>query len=54
MDVIFIAHFALFHLQEGPQEVEILKNIIDDARGLINMGVKELVLTGINWWHISK
>ena len=44
----FYCSFCIIPFARGPARSRDFKNIIDDARGLINMGVKELVLTGIN------
>ena len=44
----FYCSFCIIPFARGPARSREYNNIIDDAKGLINMGVKELVLTGIN------
>ena len=48
MAVISIVHFALFHLHAALHGVVSLIILLMMPKGLINLGVKELVLTGIN------
>ena len=44
----FYCSFCIIPFARGPARSREFDNIIDDAKGLINLGVKELVLTGIN------
>ncbi|MGC6368080.1 MAG: tRNA (N(6)-L-threonylcarbamoyladenosine(37)-C(2))-methylthiotransferase MtaB [Candidatus Marinamargulisbacteria bacterium] len=44
----FYCSFCIIPFARGPARSRDFNNIIDDAKGLINLGVKELVLTGIN------
>ncbi|MEK9726520.1 MAG: tRNA (N(6)-L-threonylcarbamoyladenosine(37)-C(2))-methylthiotransferase MtaB [Candidatus Margulisiibacteriota bacterium] len=44
----FYCSFCIIPFARGPARSRDFNNIIDDAKGLINLGVKEIVLTGIN------
>jgi threonylcarbamoyladenosine tRNA methylthiotransferase MtaB len=44
----FYCSFCIIPFARGPARSRDFSNILDDAKALINMGVKELVLTGIN------
>ena len=44
----FYCSFCIIPFARGPARSRDFSNIIDDAKALINLGVKELVLTGIN------
>ncbi|MGA0242133.1 MAG: tRNA (N(6)-L-threonylcarbamoyladenosine(37)-C(2))-methylthiotransferase MtaB [Candidatus Marinamargulisbacteria bacterium] len=44
----FYCSFCIIPFARGPARSRDAKNILDDAKALIHLGVKELVLTGIN------
>ena len=44
----FYCSFCIIPFARGPARSRDFNNLIQDARSLINLGVKEIILTGIN------